>query len=340
MKASGPMMAVLAALAGWAQSPPTIRVPVRVVQVPTAVVSSSGHVVRGLRAGDFRLFDNDRPQNVRIDYVDEPLSLAIVVQNGDTVRAWLPEVRRSASTVEALLTGETGEASVTTFADDITHVQTLTTSGALLDRAFQAISPSIADKQRTLDAVLGAARQLEQVPAQRRRAVLLIAQSGDVGSVSNLRDVLRELELNNIVVYSLVMPRIGKALVQKTISLKDAKSTFHRDDVGFVAGVDLGKLVPEIYRLGKAGAGNDDLTVATRESGGRQIPFRKLHELEAGMSAIGEELHTEYLLSYTPDRYDPGYHRIRLEVSQARAETRTEVRARPGYYVLQSDVQE
>jgi VWFA-related protein len=330
----GPLKAfalTVVAFAGFAQSPPTIRVPVRIVSVPTAVVSANGQFVAGLQAENFSIFDNDRSQRLRLDYVDAPLSLAVIVQSNDSVRAWVPEGRRAASTIEALIMGESGEASLTIFGDEVKLVQPMTGSGALLDKSFESVKASSETKSRTLDAVVGAAKELEQVSPERRRVILLIAQSGDVGSVYNLRDTLRELETNNIVVYSLVMPRVGSELIGKSFSLKDAKSAFHRDDYGFVAGVDLGKLIPEIYRAGKASAGQDDLTLITAELGGRLVPFRKLHDLETGISLIGEELHTEYLLSYTPDHYEAGYHRIRVEVNQAGAI----VRARPGYYAAE-----
>jgi hypothetical protein len=70
--------------------------------------------------------------------------------------------------------------------------------------------------------------------------------------------------------------------------------------------------------------------------GGRRIPFRKLSELEAGISSVGEELYTEYVLSYTPDSYVPGYHRSVVQAGKPDVV----VRARPGYYVLESEVRE
>jgi VWFA-related protein len=327
---------LLCASTGVAQSPTIIRVPVRIVTVPAVVVSAEGRLIRGLEADNFRLLDNDRTQHLRLDYVDEPLSIAIVVQANDPVRAWLPQVRRVASTVEALLVGARGESSLNVFGADVKLIQPLTGSSAMLDKAFASITASAGNDSHTLDAVASAAKQLEQVSADRRRVILLIAQSGDTGSASSLRDVLRELELNNIAVYSLVTPRVGNDLVEKTISVTDAKSAFHTKDVGFVASVDLAKLIPEIYRAEKAAAGQDDLTVLTSEMGGRRIPFRKLSELESGISSIGEELYTEYVLSYTPDRYVPGYHRIVVQADRPDVV----VRARPGYYVLESDVRE
>src|SRR5580658_4346855 len=76
-----------AAQIGFAQSPDVIRVPVRIVTAPTAVVSARGQFVRDLQPRDFSLFDNDLRQSLRLDYVDEPVSLAVVIQTGDAVRA-------------------------------------------------------------------------------------------------------------------------------------------------------------------------------------------------------------------------------------------------------------
>jgi VWFA-related protein len=289
--------------------------------------------VRGLQRYEFRLFDNDRSQNPRLDYVEEPLSLAIVVQINDAVRAWLSEVRRVPSAVEALLLGETGEASLSTFSDEVTTLQHLSASTVLLDEAFASIRPG-GNGSRCLDAVAAAAKQLKLASPRRRRAILLIGQSGDSGSVVQLRDVLRDLELNNIVVYSLVMPRVGKDLVRNTISISGTSGAFGRPDTGIMGTVDLGKLIPEIFRGAKAASGQDEVTVLTSKLGGMRIPFRKLRDLEDGIAAIGKELHTEYLLSYTPDQNEPGYHRIRVLVDRPDMA----VRARPGYYVPASDV--
>jgi len=123
---------------------------------------------------------------------------------------------------------------------------------------------------------MAAARELEQEPPQRRRVILLIAQAADIGSKTSLRDVIRELELNNIVVYSLVMPRIGSALIGKTVSLQDAKSYFHSNDIGIVGGLNLGELIPEIYRAKKTAAHKDALSIVTAEMGGGQLPFHSL----------------------------------------------------------------
>jgi len=331
-----PKLSILAVLAGISTAgfgqETVFQVPVRVVTVPAVVVTSGGQFIRGLQDHDFRLLDNDRGQNLHLEYAEAPLSLAIVVQTNDAVRAWLPEVRRVASVVEAMLLGATGEASVSTFSDDVRTLQPFSADAVLLDRSFASISPN-GDRSRCLDAVLVAAKQLAIVSPDRRRVILLISQSGDVGSAAPLHDVLKELELDNIVLYGLAMPRVGKDLVKNTISITGTNGAYGRSDTGIMGTIDLGKLIPEIFREEKASLGQDAIAVLTSEMGGRRVPFRKLSDLEHGISGIGLELHTEYLLSYTPDRNTPGYHRIHVQVDRPDIV----VRARPGYYLSEFD---
>lgn len=316
-------------LAAAASSQTTFRVPVRVVAVPAAVTAPDGRFVHDLRHADFQLFDNDRPQAFELDYVDEPIALAIVVQANAAVRSWLPHVRRVRSPIEALVIGANGQASVFTFGDGVKTLQTWTRRADLLDTAFGAIVSSIYDKSQALDAVTEAATSLDQVPAPYRRVILLISQAADTGSSATTGDVLGLLERANITLYNLSMPHIGKDLVGKTVRIGSTKGAFGGSDTGIMGTFDLGKLVPEIYRDSKTVAGADAVSIMVAETGGRRIPFKRLRELEAGVSSIGEELHTEYVLTATPDRPDPGYHRLRVEVSQAGLS----VRSRPGYYI-------
>jgi VWFA-related protein len=321
-------VALVAGAIGFAQTPPVFRVPVRVVSAPTAVVSHDGKLIRGLEAGQFRLSDNGRRQDIRVDLVEEPVSLAIVVQTNRAARARLAELRRSASLIETSVLGETGEVSLTTFDDEVREVLAFTGTTSLIDKAFSSIAVRGYDSH-CLDAVLSAAQGLAVRPTARRRVILLITQARDMGSTAKLNEVLTALEVNNITVYSLAITGNGRELMRNTVSLRGNNAP----DVGFTGGLDLLTLIPEIYRDVKAAAGKDAVTISTVETGGRRMPFGNLRDLESAVAAIGEELHTEYLLSYTPADAEPGYHQIRVEVDVAGAAVRT----RPGYYVATPD---
>jgi len=62
------------------------------------------------------------------------------------------------------------------------------------DLTRQALIDVSGDKSRCLDAMESAVALLRQGPQERRRLLLLIAQSGDYGSSAQLRDVLRDLD--------------------------------------------------------------------------------------------------------------------------------------------------
>jgi hypothetical protein len=190
-----PAALIVALLAG--QTPPVFRVPVRVVEVPVAVTGSDGKIVRGLAVDDFTLFDNERLQRFRMEEAGQAFSAAIAIQNNASVRAWMPEVRGSASAIEALPLGSAGEAAILTFNDDVTVEQEMTSDVPHLDKAFHSL-PIAGGKSRCLDAVAKAAEMLALSPPGRRRVLLLIAQQGDYGSKALFRDAVSEVERKNI----------------------------------------------------------------------------------------------------------------------------------------------
>ena len=301
----------------------------RLVNVPVAVKDAAGRFVRDLRAEDFRVFDNGRPQQFKFDYVDQPVALAVVAQTTASVRAWLPHIRRVASAIETLMIGANGEAAVIRFGAEVALLRGWTNRAESIDSAFASLASTLDDKRRCFDAVLLAANSLAALPSTFRRVILLISQPGDIGSAASLAGVLDAVERNNIVVYSLVMPRFGKDLASRTIRIGGIDGVFGPKDSGIMGSVDLGKLVTEIQRGSKADGAQDMPGLFSAETGGSRIPFRRLRDLESGISSIAEELHTEYLLTYSPDAAEPGYHHIRVEVSRAGVAARW----RPGYYI-------
>ena len=67
----------------------------------------------------------------------------------------------------------------------------------------------------------------------------------------------------------------------------------------------------------------------TRYTGGQQYALQSRHALERAITQIGEEIHGQYLLSYTPAHTgETGFHRIRVVAKRSGVE----VRSRPGYW--------
>jgi VWFA-related protein len=73
----------------------------------------------------------------------------------------------------------------------------------------------------------------------------------------------------------------------------------------------------------------DPAPILTRYTGGVQYAVQNGRALEMAITRIGEEIHGQYLLSYTPAKTGPsGFHRIRVVAKRAGVD----VRSRPGYW--------
>ena len=194
------------------------------------------------------------------------------------------------------------------------------------DLRFTLRSISVHGKQaRMIDAGSAAIALLRQRPNARARVLLFIGQSMDSGSESSLSALEEQAERENVTVYALVLPQFGKAFVSDTFSL----GGLPQDKGGFEAGVDLGRLISGLGRNGKVEARTDPFSLLTAATGGTQLHFRKQKQFEDAIGAIGLELRSAYLLSYSPNSTETGYHTIKIEVGVPGAK----VYARPGYWL-------
>jgi VWFA-related protein len=298
----------------FAQEPPLIRVPVRLVIAPTSVTDQQGKFINGLTLSDFKLFDNDAPQQIHEDSDFLPISLAVAIETNLTVEGILPRIRELGPLLGTLVVGDGGECSILTFDKHINVVQDFTADLGRLTQALQHVEFSYASSH-LIDATLQAIHLLKQRPSERRRILILISETRDRGSESKLRDAVAEAELNNILIYSLNVSRAHAAaqIFPGGLSL------------------DIKALIQEIYGGIKTLVIENPLSVLTRYTGGRQYPFLKQRSLEDAVTRIGEEIHGQYLLSYSPSNLEEGgFHKIRVELSK----TGLTVRSRPGYWSM------
>ena len=77
---------------------PLIKTNVDVVSALTWVYDANGHVINGLRADQFKVFDNNRPQTVdSIDVFFHPISMVICIQSNSAASALLPALSKWAT---------------------------------------------------------------------------------------------------------------------------------------------------------------------------------------------------------------------------------------------------
>jgi VWFA-related protein len=82
----------------------------------------------------------------------------------------------------------------------------------------------------------------------------------------------------------------------------------------------------DLFRLGKINTAD----VFAQSTGGRHLSFETLLGLENAITRAGEEIHSQYLLSFVPgDSKNEGFHHIAVAIT---SHPDAVVRARPGYW--------
>lgn len=305
---------------------PIARVPVRLVIAPTTVTDQHNKFISGLGATDFTLFDNDIKQEVHEDADFLPISVVVAIQANHQVCALLPQFHNLGPLVSSLVVGDGGEAAVLSYSKYVETIQNFTSDPGRLMRSFRNIECHY-DTYHLIDATLEAIHMLKNRPPGRRRILLLISEKRDLGSESKLRDVVEEAELNNILIYTM---NISRAHAVKQIFL-----TTDGKPYGTAFNLDVIALIKEIYTGVKNIGTEEPLSVLTRYTGGREYSFFKQHSFEDAINSIGEEIHGQYLLNYTPsNQSDLGYHKIRVELTKPDLT----VRSRPGYYTADAAI--
>jgi VWFA-related protein len=312
-----------ATMLGQTPQMPTIRVPVRLVTLPTLVFSKDGRLVTGLQSLDFRVFDNGRLQRVTLDTASAPASVVLAIQVNQDVRTYVPFIAKAGSAVDGLRTGESGETAVITYGEGVAVVKPFATGDVQSTLTKLAADGAQA---RMIDAGLRAISLLRERPVSRARVLLFIGQPLDIGSESPLSALKEQVERENIAVYALALPEFGKAFVSDTFSLEGVS---RGERGGFRGGVDLGNLVSVLRRSSHAEKHADPFSILTAATGGTQLHFRKQKELEDAIATIGVELRSAYLLSYYADSTESGYHTIKIEVDARGAKAFSS----PGYWL-------
>jgi hypothetical protein len=89
-------------------------------------------------------------------------------------------------------------------------------------------------------------------------------------------------------------------------------------------------LLIEIYRDAKAIFKRNPVEIFTNGTGGTEFSFYRHNGLEDAIERIGEQLHSEYLVSYDPNnKLEAGFHTISVYVSSPAAKR---IQVRPGYW--------
>ena len=317
-----------------------IKSDVDVVSVYFTVRDSKRHLASELDRREFRVFEDGREQPIKFfaHHSDVVLNVGVLLDTGTNMAWILGEEATATSMFLKHVIRPTDLGFIVSYHSRVETIQLPTSDTTLLQKQVDEIrswgtAVGIPDQTRApmpmpfpgsgptgqpynlhreahlYDAIrVSTLRYLEHEVG--RKAVVIVALSGDSKSESTLEDALEVLLQNDVIAYVLQIydpPR--------------ERSRFDHCDV--------------IHTYEHDEHGEQVLKKLAEATGGRMLEVRGMDKLEAALDEISEELHHQYSLGYYPNNqnWDGKFRKIQI-VAQGNG---YKVFARKGYYAQPRD---
>jgi VWFA-related protein len=316
LRAAGVVIMTAALLVAHAQSTcqeaalPTIKATSTLVAVPTLVRLPSGEFVKHLDIDQIELFDNGIKQKVLLEQTgNRPLAVVVLMQESGPDADQSQNYRKLPVLLNSMMGQSVHEIMLVTFDS---RPRATWHFPARSDGVEYALThPAAGDGGAAiLDAVDYVIELLQQEAGDFRRVVLLLSQSQDQGSRTSAKEVVRHLGKSNTSVYSLTFmpPKSPPRFRSKNRAAKPR---------GFASGGPGDEVIDMSTPLGVA---MNALRTNTAEeiavlSGGAHLKFTDEQDFEKQLSAIADDIHNRYMLSFQPDSHQPGFHTLTVRVA-------------------------
>jgi Ca-activated chloride channel family protein len=278
----------------------------RIVRLPVSVLDKKGKPVTGLTKGDFLVFE-DKKAVAQFDFLGEikelerlPIYIGVLMDtSGSTAGKLRFEKEAALNFIYTVMRSRKDQVAFLTFDDEVNLRQDFTMDADLLDKAVSGVKKP-GNRTALYDAVWQFCDEKMRNVASPRRALVVITDGDDTYSRARLNDAIQ--------------------MAQKTDTIVFAISTKGGFAMSAVAGVEAGTV--------KDG-GDKEIQKLSDETGGRAFYTGDMLALERAFQRIGEELRSQYLITYRPEGPFDGRER-RIEVKLANGKD-LKVNAKRGY---------
>jgi VWFA-related protein len=294
------------------------------VFLPTRVQTRKGETIYGLMPEEFIVEDNGVRQTVQVD--EDPastgVSLVVVVQCGRSAPMEFKKLKGLNAMIGGIVGDAPHEVAIVAYGEKPYVLDDFSSRPEAIPLALSRLKPCGDYHAVTIDAVSSAISMLKRRQNDYRRAILLIGEMRDYGSRSQLQDVVAELGVNDIVIYSVAFSPAKDQFLRNLHGDYDDQpegSPFAPHPASAspppaaVADVSpppdpeplytehppLLLLPPEIQLIISALKENTASELASL-SGGEYINFTTQKGFEDGLQRISNHLHDYYLLSFKP----------------------------------------
>lgn len=335
-----------------------VRVDTQLVSVPAVVYDLAGHPLGSLRAENFILFEDGRPQKIsNFSTTEAPFEVALLLDTSGSTRADVALIRRAANAfIDALRPGDrvaivafnTARQGATQLAA-VDVAARLTSDRKVLRKAVENIgtsngTPFYDALARIADDVF---REPPRVELRGRRAVVALTDGVDSTSDAEYAEARAKLLRAGVACYfvevnteEFVEDRLikdckddGRLSLSRTQLRRYQKIFAPRADAAdFTNFCSFGpfekmQMSRDLYTLAR-----QEMNDLARRSGGKTFAAGDLRDARNAFAQVATEIGTQYSLGYYPANKlrDGSFRAIRVEVRGTG--TGAQVRAREGYY--------
>jgi VWFA-related protein len=273
----------------------TIKVDVGLVVLHTTVLDDRGKFADGLKAENFRVFEDKVEQKLTtFKREDVPVSMGLVIDNSGSMRDKRPRVNEAAITlVEA--SNPQDQAFVVNFNDDfyLDLDKDFTSSIPELKEALERIDSR--GSTALYDAIIGSLDHLKKATKD-KRVLLVVTDGEDNSSHNSLEKTLREIQKTDTVIYTIGL-------------LGDEKRK------------EQNNAMRALKRIAEA-------------SGGLAFFPESVDDVHSICEQVAHDIRNQYTLAYYPSntRKDGTFRAVSVQVIPPRGRGKLVARTRNGYY--------
>jgi Ca-activated chloride channel family protein len=273
-----------------AQDPQKFRVSTNTVAIYATVTDSEKRLVADLVESDFEIYDNGKLQTITsFDNKPLPITVIVMLDTSGSMTVALDLVKRAAEEFLMRLLPE-DQGMVGAFNDKIQFLPDEFTGNR--DHLIRSLKDlDFGYPTRLYDAVNQSMAQLKGIPG--RRVVLVFTDGDDNASKVGSGDVTDRARLEDVMVYSIGL-----------------ETTYFNGQQRVRSSPDRG-----LKRL-------------SEETGGGFFLLKKTDELGPTFTRVAQELHSQYVLGFSPQVLDGKVHKLELKIKQKPSMT---ARARKSY---------
>ena len=260
-----------------AQQPPTFKSGTQVVSLFVTVADAQKRLVPGLTRDDFEVFDNDKPQPiVYFDNSVHPISVVVMLDTSGSMTLTIDLLKRAAEQFLIRLLPD-DKGRVGAFNDKVQMSTRFTNDRDELVTSVRDVD--YGNGTRLWDAVAAGLDELKTIEG--RRVVLVFTDGDDTESKTSLGTVIERARAEETMVYAIGL------------------------ESNYFNGQRMVKSKPDrgLKRLAD-------------ETGGGYFELEKTSDLAPTFTHVAYELHSQYVIGFTPTQLDNRVHKLTEKMKQ------------------------